>query len=213
MNSRQLIGTKPRSRKSGILGFNLIEAAIVLGVVGLVIGGIWIAAATVNNKMRIDNTLSNIKVILLALDRLFQGKPLPSANADLTQSLLAAGVIPVDMALNNAARHSWGGSLSIETFTISPNMVFLTFNDVPLNVCTELIHKAFGKIDGKRRGENGLYITWIGSVGGISSSDTEMRGDPSARLAYISDSCTYEASVSSTGKFSPQFQYVFPYSP
>jgi len=32
-------------------GFNLIEAAIVLGVVGLVIGGIWIAAASVSMKM------------------------------------------------------------------------------------------------------------------------------------------------------------------
>ena len=35
-------------------GFNLIEAAIVLGVVGLVIGGIWVAAAKVSydNKWR-----------------------------------------------------------------------------------------------------------------------------------------------------------------
>lgn len=32
------------------LGFNLIEAAIVLGVVGLVIGGIWVAASAVRNN-------------------------------------------------------------------------------------------------------------------------------------------------------------------
>lgn len=31
-------------------GFNLIEAAIVLGVIGLVIGGIWVAASEVNKR-------------------------------------------------------------------------------------------------------------------------------------------------------------------
>jgi hypothetical protein len=33
-------------------GFNLIEAAIVLGAIGLVIGGIWIAASAVNRNLR-----------------------------------------------------------------------------------------------------------------------------------------------------------------
>lgn len=36
-------------------GFNLVEAAIVLGVVGLVIGGIWIAAAKVRESQETAN--------------------------------------------------------------------------------------------------------------------------------------------------------------
>ncbi len=32
-------------------GFNLVEAAIVLGVIGLIIGGIWIAASQVSENM------------------------------------------------------------------------------------------------------------------------------------------------------------------
>jgi type II secretory pathway pseudopilin PulG len=32
-------------RRQSQQGFNLIEAAIVLGVIGLVIGGIWVGAA------------------------------------------------------------------------------------------------------------------------------------------------------------------------
>ena len=32
--------------------FSLIDAAIVLGIVGLVIGGIWVAAATVNDNLK-----------------------------------------------------------------------------------------------------------------------------------------------------------------
>jgi len=45
------INVPKRSR----LGFNLIEAAIVLGVVGLVIGGIWIAASSVRQRMAVND--------------------------------------------------------------------------------------------------------------------------------------------------------------
>lgn len=38
-------------------GFNLIEAGIVLGIVGLVIGGIWVAAAKINED-RIANRIA-----------------------------------------------------------------------------------------------------------------------------------------------------------
>ncbi len=34
-------------------GFNLVEAAIVLGVVGLVIGGIWVAASAVSSNQKL----------------------------------------------------------------------------------------------------------------------------------------------------------------
>jgi len=36
-------------------GFNLIESAIVLGVVGLVVAGIWAAAVTISEKREINN--------------------------------------------------------------------------------------------------------------------------------------------------------------
>lgn len=40
------------TRHSRKRGFSLIEAAIVLAVVGLVIGGIWVAAAKVNDSIK-----------------------------------------------------------------------------------------------------------------------------------------------------------------
>lgn len=47
-------------RKSG---FNLIEAAIVLGVVGLVVGGIWSAASSVIENRRISKFTEDILLI------------------------------------------------------------------------------------------------------------------------------------------------------
>lgn len=41
-------------------GFNLVEAAIVLGVIGLVIGGIWIAAAQMQMNRKITQTMSGV---------------------------------------------------------------------------------------------------------------------------------------------------------
>jgi len=37
--------------------FSLIEAAIVLGIVGLVVGGIWAAAASVHAKMKVSSAI------------------------------------------------------------------------------------------------------------------------------------------------------------
>lgn len=42
----------PSSRRRG---FNLVEAAIVLGVIGLVIGGIWVAAASITQRMKAND--------------------------------------------------------------------------------------------------------------------------------------------------------------
>ncbi|HNC96413.1 MAG TPA: hypothetical protein PKW90_09840 [Myxococcota bacterium] len=57
----------------GQKGFNLIEAAIVLGVVGLVIGGIWVAASAVTNSRRNNETISGV---LTAVDQLKKLYPL-----------------------------------------------------------------------------------------------------------------------------------------
>lgn len=54
----------PAARKKR--GFSLIEAAIVLGVVGLVIGGIWVAAAAVSENRRLNQAVSGT---LLLIDR------------------------------------------------------------------------------------------------------------------------------------------------
>ena len=48
-------------------GFNLIEAAIVLGVIGLVIGGIWIASAAVSDRVAANRTATGLVQAVSAL--------------------------------------------------------------------------------------------------------------------------------------------------
>ena len=47
--------------------FSLIEAAIVLGVVGLVVGGIWVAAAAVNENMQANDIAKGLLTIKAAM--------------------------------------------------------------------------------------------------------------------------------------------------
>lgn len=72
MKNQQLTQTKRTLR-----GFNLIEAAIVLGVVGLVIGGIWVAAAAVQSNLREADASKG-----LLADYPERAQPLLRPNAD-----------------------------------------------------------------------------------------------------------------------------------
>lgn len=56
-------------------GFNLIEAAIVLGVIGLVIGGIWIAASSVSYKYGLSQTASGIQMSIETIRQLYKNMP------------------------------------------------------------------------------------------------------------------------------------------
>lgn len=44
-------------------GFSLVESAIVLAIVGLIIGGIWVAAAAVNRERALNRTVEIIGVM------------------------------------------------------------------------------------------------------------------------------------------------------
>lgn len=51
-------------RRTKRRGFNLIEAAIVLGVIGLVIGGIWVAASAVTRANNVNTFISRVARIV-----------------------------------------------------------------------------------------------------------------------------------------------------
>jgi len=56
--------TNTRYSRAKRKAFSLIEAAIVLGIIGLVIGGIWVAVTSVNNKQALNDAKSGMAEIL-----------------------------------------------------------------------------------------------------------------------------------------------------
>lgn len=85
-----------RVKKTRRAGFNLVEAAIVLGVVGLVIGGIWIAAAQVRQAQRVSELAQDILFIVRSARNLFPLQNYPAAGAvtNVSSVALNAGVFP-----------------------------------------------------------------------------------------------------------------------
>jgi hypothetical protein len=77
-------------------GFNLIEAAIVLGVIGLVVGGIWVAASTVNQNLKINALFRGSLAVIANMQNLFNGFALPMGGAARSDALWSAGAYPQD---------------------------------------------------------------------------------------------------------------------
>ena len=75
-------------------GFNLIESAIVLGVVGLVIGGIWVAADSVQQSQRINETSSGVIAICDQITNLYRSMEQPVINESLDSLLIETEIIP-----------------------------------------------------------------------------------------------------------------------
>ena len=81
-------------------GFSLIESAIVLAVVGLVIGGIWVAASAVHEKVTTNTLVTDVVLTVERLKKVVGQRDAESiANQDgegtnITKLLVDAGVAP-----------------------------------------------------------------------------------------------------------------------
>lgn len=93
-------------------GFNLIESAIVLGVIGFVLGGIWIAAGTVNDKMQINRLQTQIGLTVQAINKNFQLYQSYSF-IDLTSTLASSKLAPADMIAGSSLLDPWGQTVSV----------------------------------------------------------------------------------------------------
>jgi type II secretory pathway pseudopilin PulG len=83
-------------------GFNLVEAAIVLGVVGLVIGGIWVTASALNSKRYVNEAASLVLFLARITKENFRFEHYPATlmtNLDIT-FVLASFRLPASINFN-----------------------------------------------------------------------------------------------------------------
>lgn len=93
-------------------GLSLIESAIVLGIVGLVIGGIWVAAATVQENRRQARFLEQIVHIASAVGN--------SAFNNITTPASVAFAFLDQAAAENIRKDAWPAFLPADVITSSP---------------------------------------------------------------------------------------------
>lgn len=107
-------------QKSIRRGFSLVESAIVLGVVGLVIGGIWVAAETMYENYKVNKTVEGILFVINNTRTLISYREseeighLPIATTQgITEFLSNAGAFPKDWVYTSGvnAQTSFGNPI------------------------------------------------------------------------------------------------------
>ena len=77
-------------------GFNLIEAAIVLGVVGAVLGALWATASNFYENYKVNKTVEGIFIIAKNIQRLVSNRDAEfMPEGDITSAMVNASTLPV----------------------------------------------------------------------------------------------------------------------
>lgn len=129
----KVMNRKAKTRR----GFNLVEAAIVLGVIGLVIGGIWVAAAAVQSNLRKSDASKGLIQIVQNVRNLYYGQT-PSATGNITSQLINANAIPGNFINGTTAVNPWNGAITVSIATTTYDQIDVVLEKLPRDACIEL---------------------------------------------------------------------------
>jgi prepilin-type N-terminal cleavage/methylation domain-containing protein len=97
-------------------GFTLTEIAIVLGIMGTILGAIWVAAAKVGDNNKAKKVAEQVLTIASTYKQLLQKGQTgvdPACWLDITNHGVNNGAFPNDMLVNNLPVTPWGGQVVV----------------------------------------------------------------------------------------------------
>jgi type II secretory pathway pseudopilin PulG len=127
------------------------ELAIVLGVIGLILGAIWTATQSVSNRNAANQAAQELQTVSLNMLTLYQNRALPppacAGGSDITANAISAGTVPSNYVLSggggcSSGAHAW--SSTVHSFVIySVGSTFrLAFYNIPESGCISLLLQA-----------------------------------------------------------------------
>lgn len=149
-------------------GFNLIESAIVLGVLGVVIGGIWLAASVVIENRKITETVEGLALAVRNIQQQISiSDSVAAGNAvNLDSTLIALKAVPANW-ISGASIKTPFGTLSVGNY-ISPPRFDMGFYKIPKQVCIKLVPRitalqaSTGSVSSYYRGIGLGYVQILG---------------------------------------------------
>lgn len=148
--------------------FSLTEMAIVTGIMGLVLGAVWVGVSQVRTNSATIDTVKQVLSLANNVRVLYDGKSSFASGVDgrdIASSLISAGAVPREMLDSNDStqmRNAWSGQVHILAF--SNGIYRIQYENLPRTVCTDLATQLSGT-----RGDGSPQAVW-GNNGSISYS-------------------------------------------
>ena len=154
-------------------GFNLVEVAFVLGVVALVVGGIWAGYNSVSEARKTTKTVTNILSMVENTRALIGHSIFTTDNQTINLNLsmlVNSKIAPPDIPqAGGRLQHEWGGTIKVDmtngpagaTMCNNVGRVRIFLNDLPEASCRTLIAR-FTALAGKN--SNNLCTTYISNT-------------------------------------------------
>ena len=159
-------------------GFTLTEIAIVLGIIGLILGAIWTAAAAVYQNQRVAHANTAILQIVQAVRGLYA-----TANSDAgltVDNLVCSKAVPSDLVVGVCGGPAtmidmWPAGVTTIVPSAASDGFAIEMSAVPQAACINLLMA----IGGQNR-DPGLYYlgTTVVAVAGIGSSAAATTAGP-----------------------------------
>ena len=135
-------------------GFTLTEAAIVLGIVGLILGAIWVAAASVYCNLHVSRANEQVLTIVQSVRSMHATQQsIGGADGDdLTLNMIKGGAFPKDMIVGTGAGRTasnpWNGLVTMTQDTSLNGTLgdafALTYAGLPEAACIDLAVRLTG---------------------------------------------------------------------
>ncbi len=171
------MGTDSSSEQSRRRGFSLVESAIVLAVVGLVLGGIWVASAAIYERYRVNKTVEGVLTAAKNIQKLISvrdatqkaindGVSCGGGGSALDSFLIPANIFPKDWFNGSSIKQPFGGGVSSRNYCTYFSLQLWNLNpsqciDVLVNLSSKMYmtNKTGDKTGGQEIQVN--YPNWV----------------------------------------------------
>jgi len=133
-----LILTESRPQRTDRRAFTLTELSIVLGVIGLILGSIWVAAGQAYDAQKATKAANQIQQIFTGYRSLYGKRRVDAPNlSDITSIGINAGYFPSDMISGATVNNPWGGTVTVYADATNNGASIFYFN-LPTTACIAL---------------------------------------------------------------------------
>ena len=214
MKTMSLASRRCQNRKNVKRGFTLTEVAVVLGIMGLILGAVWSAASAVYSNMHISSTTTELLTVSQGVKAMYASSTTADTNANMTKwgvtaqtgnglTYIRAGIFPgTSTDTGNAATATrafdpWNGNVVVQAadaLVAGDSLAFVVvFDNVPVPACTALLAANAGS-----GYDNSMIFAGAGAPAGVPANAVLGGTAPPLGIAAAQAQCTAGAATGTT---------------